>query len=323
MKERIKKMSCMIIALLFAGNAMSQSADQYIEKALQGDSESMFLLAHCYNWGLGVTKDRTKYLDWLVKAALKEYPAALSDMAELYVTEDSEVGMDSIRAFNLYKKAASQKDLKAMSALGLEFRNFLKAEEAVNILKQISNDDFIYYDRKWPEMFGDTDFVIDIDKSCAEHELFLLYQGCEGVKRDIPLSIYYLKRSVNHGEFTSTEAINSMGECYLEGNGVQKDKEEAIRWFKKKNSGLALGNLGVIYYNDGNYEEAFRHLKEACDDDMWPSPKAMHHLAACYKYGRGTSVDKKQAEYWENEAVKHGDLDATELLKLIKKNRKM
>ena len=56
---------------------------------------------------------------------------------------------------------------------------------------------------------------------------------------------------------------------------------------------------------------------------MWPSPKAMHHLAACYKYGRGTSVDKKQAEYWENEAVKHGDLDATELLKLIKKNRKM
>ena len=79
---------------------------------------------------------------------------------------------------------------------------------------------------------------------------------------------------------------------------------------------MGTGNIGVLYYNEGKYEEAFKLLKDACEDKGWISPKAMRFLSACYRYGRGTEKDESQAQYWFEKAIEYKDKTALELMKL-------
>lgn len=287
-------------------------ADQLVEKASQGDAEAMFQLAMCYRRGNGVVVDNKECVAWLKRAAAHNHTEAQYYLAGYYEIGEGGLPVDSVMAYKYYTLAAEKKDLFSMLELGesyLTFKGVPNAkQECLMWLKKISQGDFV-------SEFSD----VSIEVSCAEFLLYCLYQGNDGIEKNIPLSISYLKKSVDHGERSIGEALNAMGECYLEGNGVEKNEEEAMKWFKKsadKMCGLGSGNLGAIYYNRGMFNEAFKYLKEACVNNSWPSPKAMRLLSACYKYGRGTSVDGELGEYWMQEAVKHKEPNAMELMKL-------
>lgn len=318
----MKILKLLFLFILGIAKVEAQVSDLYIEKALQGDAESMYYLSKCYERGLGVEKNRSKQMEWFMKSAEKKYHEALYELAQYYEAGDYGFEIDSVRAYSLYNQSAQQKNLFAMLELGLSYRNFAltegSRERSVKYLKEISDGEYVLGHE---EFWGKQDATVGLFKSLAEHELYLLYQGNDGVTRNEDLSLHYLKKSVNHGEYTSLVAMNTMGECFLNGNGVKKDKEEAIKWFEKSSCSLAKGNLGIIYYEEGLYDKAFQFLKEACDDDMWPSPKSMHKLHGCYKYGRGTRKNKELADYWLKEAANHGELNAMELLILLKRNK--
>lgn len=70
----------------------------------------------------------------------------------------------------------------------------------------------------------------------------------------------------------------------------------------------SIAGLGKCYYKgfgvDKNYKLAFKYLSEAAENDDCES---MRLLAACYRYGRGTTVNKSKDNEWVNKAAKCGD----------------
>ena len=81
------------------------------------------------------------------------------------------------------------------------------------------------------------------------------------------------------------KATNEVGYSYFYGEGVEKDKEQAIYWLKKAaNQGfhVAMYNLGVLFFK---------------------------------------SKDKEQAIYWLKKAIQKGNKQARELLQAINQNK--
>ena len=122
-------------------------------------------------------------------------------------------------------------------------------------------------------------------------------------------------------------AQNSLGNCYIYGNGVTKDIQKAIEWYRKaaaQGDANAKHNLPVAYHELGDqqfkaekYAEAFSNLKLAAEDKNNPVPQAMTLLAGCYEYGYGTSVDLDKARRWREEAAKYNDEDAKRAMQTL------
>ena len=296
--------------------ASQPKARELIEKASSGDAESMFQLAMCYRRGQSVNADQNECVFWLRKAVEKNHTQAQYYLASYYEEGEGGLPVDSVMAYKLYTQAAKKKNIFSMSALGENYLSFTGVpnakEECINWLKEISEGHFV------DEYFSDIHDNPTV--SVSNYKLFLLYQGNDGITQDIPMSMSYLYKSLDNNMCTP-EAYNAMGECFLEGYGVEKKKEEAIKWFKKasdRSCGLGTGNLGVILYQEGKYDEAFKLLKDASEDKIYLSPKAMRLLSACYRYGRGTKKDEKLAQLWYEKAVEYKDKTALELMKLKK-----
>jgi len=303
-------------------NDKQQSPRDLAEKAKNGDMDAMFELGVCYRKGnRGVEGDQSKAALLFKKAADNGHAQAQYYIASYYENGLGGLPIDSVAAYRYYTLAAKQGDPYSMIQLGeyyITYKGVNNAkEECLQWLERISEGKYV---RNEDEEFRSV--------SDAEYILYYLYQGNEGIAPNTSLSMSYLLKAVNHGDDSTPEAWNELGECYLNGKGVGKNKQKAIEWFKKAadlNCGLAQGNLGIIYYNEGKYDEAFPLLRKAAgekDDEndpfdiqFWPSPKAMRILSACYKYGRGTKVDAVKGEYWMAEAAKNKEKNALELMR--------
>lgn len=95
-------------------------------------------------------------------------------------------------------------------------------------------------------------------------------------------------------------------------------KSENLEEYKKKfvlqvvNSGL-----GYCYYKgigvERNYKKAFGFLLEGAE---LGDGDAMRLLAACYRYGRGTQINKSKDKEWTTKAAQSGDERAKKLAEL-------
>lgn len=93
-----------------------------------------------------------------------------------------------------------------------------------------------------------------------------------------------------------------VGYAYYKGEGVTKDVNEAL----DMGSINALATLAVLSYNSEgvpqDYNRAFKLLKRCTThrrnitDNVYV--EIARDLSACYRYGRGTTVDKELANYW-------------------------
>lgn len=76
------------------------------------------------------------------------------------------------------------------------------------------------------------------------------------------------------------QAMNDIGLCYEEGQGMHVDYDKALEWFKKS-----------VEFGGG-----------AC---------AEFNVSRCYRYGLGVEVDEDKADAWQNLAIEHGfDIDS-------------
>ena len=75
-----------------------------------------------------------------------------------------------------------------------------------------------------------------------------------------------------------SDAQFNLGICYFNGEGVEKDLEQAVNWFRK------AAQQG--------------------------SPEAQFNLAVCYNKGRGVAKDSKQAIAWFQKAAELGNANA-------------
>ena len=100
--------------------------------------------------------------------------------------------------------------------------------------------------------------------------------------------------------------------CYRDGEGVQKDQEQAIAWFQKAYelhgdaAGDAANQIGNIYYWQKNYVKKVEWYKKSAEEGCdW----GMRNLGMCYRDGEGVQEDKEQAIAWYQKAYElHGDV---------------
>lgn len=114
---------------------------------------------------------------------------------------------------------------------------------------------------------------------------------------DLTLAKNYLTTAINLG---SIAALNALGLYYL---NIEKNEEQAIECFQKAikhNYVYAFNNLGKIYENKQEYEEAFNlYLKSASLEECW----ACNKIGEMYRLGLGTNKDYKKAYYYYNLAL--------------------
>lgn len=112
----------------------------------------------------------------------------------------------------------------------------------------------------------------------------------------------------------SDDAQYRLGQCYLEGDGIQQNWKDAVHWLQKaadQGDAAAMHALGMCYdpYNpersgkcDGVKADARVAVKWYAMSAGAGSTEGMFRLAASYSEGRGIEQDEKKS----NELLKRG-----------------
>ena len=96
----------------------------------------------------------------------------------------------------------------------------------------------------------------------------------------------------------------NIGNFYEYGHGVDKDINEAIKWYTKSaEAGFTYGMtcLGDVYYNgtqgaEKDYDKAFYWYSKAAKGNDRYGRYGRWMTAECYEYGRGTDKNLKKAK---------------------------
>ena len=124
----------------------------------------------------------------------------------------------------------------------------------------------------------------------------------------LTLVMFYASQAIGQTTFAEniekakagdSNAQLEIGNCYFNGNGVAKDYEQAMKWWKKsasKNNSVAQYNIGMLYDNGfgvkRNYEKAIEWYQKSADQGF---AMAQFNLGCCYLNGTGVKQNNNQA----------------------------
>lgn len=146
----------------------------------------------------------------------------------------------------------------------------------------------------------------------AQVNLGILYRDGYGVPTDSTEAMRWFQLAAKQGHPT---AMVEIGRLYRSGRGVARDLPEAIRWFqlavKEKDSPLARLNLGLLYQDEGQIQNALPYFQQAAEQGL---ADAMIQLYFCYRQGNGVTADHPKAVEWLTKAAEDGNAYAECLL---------
>jgi len=125
--------------------------------------------------------------------------------------------------------------------------------------------------------------------------------------------VWYLKAA----KLRSPYAQYAVATCYMDGDGVPQNYEEAVAWLRRAapedGSGFscAYDSLGICYQKGRgvpkNEEEAFRLFSTAAKLGLYVS---QNRLGDCFRLGKGTPVDMSRAAFWYEKSAEQLDVEA-------------
>ncbi len=284
-----------------------KAIEWYSKAAEQGHSEAQYRLGLCYANGCGVEESREQAEMWYRKAAdqghiwAKYHVDDKGEIAEriekILRMKDDNSPLDGEKKYNSkelekLKKSAeegdddSQYDLARCYLYGNGVRqNYVRAFELYRKSAEQNNEN-------------------------AMNSLGYCYDMGYGVEKNVDSAfVWYLKAAGKNNDV----AKYNVGLCYYYGTGVTKDRDEARKYFYEaayRKAGRRGGNvvqyvpavhrLGVYYYDNKDYKDAFRKFVEAADYDY---AKSMTRVAICYEEGHGTERDYLKALEWYFKSV--------------------
>lgn len=140
-------------------------------------------------------------------------------------------------------------------------------------------------------------------------------EGGNGVERDLAQAVRCYEKAINYGASHWSYAIYLIAEKYLYGDeeeGIKEDNQQALILLNKAyNYGcrLAAFDLGECYLNGWGVEKdekaAFNYYKEAVGEEE-EHVRAMAQLGLCYYDGKGTERDLTKAAYYMSKAAEKG-----------------
>ena len=125
--------------------------------------------------------------------------------------------------------------------------------------------------------------------------------GSHGFPKDFHKAYQLFQEGATHGH---VNALNSLGYCYFNGEGVEKDYKEAVRLYRLaalKGNVFASYNLGTLYKNGKiipkNLTSAFEYYKIAADQGH---ANAQYNIGHFYYSGTGCEPNRSEAiRYWK------------------------
>ncbi len=108
----------------------------------------------------------------------------------------------------------------------------------------------------------------------------------------------------------NTRAQFNLGFCHETGNGVAKNQNEAVKWYRKaaeQGNADAQNDLGDCYYYglgvSHNYSEAVKWYRKAAEQG---NAYAQNKLGDCYYNGEGVEQNYSEAVKWYRKAAEEG-----------------
>lgn len=330
-----------------------EKAFHYIEMAAkQGDPVAQYELAGMYYYGNGINKNLNEATKYYQMSADQGYAPAINKLGDLYV--DGEGVPENIeKAIEYFRLAASLNDINALVNLGNLYysgkgvnendqeaaKYYLKAIEAGKVkyddqLKNLKNE-IANLERNYPSSKN--------RPGITARELKVLDDDIQVRKNLLEKLTNEITRPRGYGE-----AYNNMAELYRDGEGVEKNEEEARKLFKlasdlgyaeaqytmgliyqeEKNNGAAAAcfenaakqghvdatfEMGLIYWNENNKSKkcGFDYFKTASEEG---NNGATFFLGKCYYYGKGVDQNYAEAAKYFKIAAEKGHGAANKML---------
>ena len=137
------------------------------------------------------------------------------------------------------------------------------------------------------------------------------YETGDGVPKDAEKAVYWYRKSAEQGY---ARGQNNVGHCYDLGIGIEKDSLQAVYWFRKaveQGYAVAQYNLGVCYeFGNGVSKDFQQAVYWYRKSADQGYAAAQYNLGTCYYMGDGVSKDFQQAVYWWRKAAEQGDAAA-------------
>ncbi len=286
-----------------------KEALKYISAAAEKEIPNAYkLMGDIYFYGLGVESNDVDAAKWYQKAVDAGYGNAYSQLAWMYIAGRG-VPEDEAKGYQLYKKAADTGYADGYAGLGMCYENGTGVSK--NIYTAITN-----YKK-----------AAEADNNYSQYRLYRIYRKGEGVLKNEKDALQYLRMAA---DADYTDALWSLGVEYLIGEILHEEESTAIEYMTMaadNGSYFACGVLGTAYYTGiepftQDYDKAFKYLSEAVKDmsSMGEELQAevFRDLGACYRFGRGTTVDNGLASYCTEKAAELGDTGSYDAVKMLR-----
>lgn len=221
-----------------------------------------YMLGKCFYFGYGVKKDLKKAFELYSLAASQNIPEAVNGLGVCYLNGRG-TKQDFDKAAECFRKAADE-------GLPVAQANLADCYVYGNGVEQNYRTAMEWYEKAADQDYAPAAFNIGR----------LYYNGRPGIGLNYAKAAFWYRKAAELG---LSEAQNSLGVCYLKGQGVDRNQEEAFFWFEKS----------------------------AGQDNS----SGLYNLANCYRDGAGVKKDKNKARQIYQKAAEMGSPSAKSALR--------
>ena len=153
----------------------------------------------------------------------------------------------------------------------------------------------------------------------GQYNLGYKYKTGNGVPKDFQQAVYWYRKAAEQGY---APAQNNLGYAYQHGEGVSKDLQQAVYWYRKA---AEQGNVSSQYnlgycYGEGVTKDMQQAVYWYRKAAEQGHASAQNALGYCYDQGNGVTKDKEQAAYWYRKAAEQGNASAMNNLAICYEN---
>jgi TPR repeat protein len=249
-------------------------------------------LGLCYEKGNGVDQDYNAARELYIIAAEKENAAAQYNLGNLYFTGNG-VERDEIIAVHWMERSANNGDSFSQYNVGkIYFNGYRKIQREKD---------------KGLEFLS-----IAAENGSLKAALYLaeIYDKKDSNDYDLKKAFRWYRKAA---DLKSPYAIYCVANCYLEGEGVEKDIKSGIMWLLRAapedESGFSVAYhaLGMCYKNGlglpQSDADAFKFMMIGAKLNL---ATAQNEIGDSYRLGRGVKEDMQKAAFWYERSADQG-----------------
>lgn len=144
----------------------------------------------------------------------------------------------------------------------------------------------------------------------AQYELGWNYENGNGVEQNLEEAVKWYRKAAEQGH---CYAQFNLGVCYENGDGVEEDYEEAIKWYRnaaENGCAEAQCNLGWYYKHNAIDRDQEEAVKWFRKSAEQGCVEAQFFLAECCAFAEGMEQNNEEALEWYRKAAEQGYADA-------------